>query len=79
MHGFWNYCKQGKCKVCSTPWPVMQPTPLKKYLEKINYFAEYTTTTDGLIMPRGMTGQQVLNLYKDLLPEYIKEYGKITR
>lgn len=41
QHGFTKYCSSGKCKVCKTPWPKINKTITKKYLESIDYYSKY--------------------------------------
>ncbi|NBP15615.1 hypothetical protein EBU95_14680 [bacterium] len=77
-HGYWSYCKTGNCKVCKTEWPVKQKTPLEVHLEKTGYYKEYITV-DNKILPKGVCGKKLLDLYAEIKPEYEKLFGKITR
>jgi hypothetical protein len=64
-----------KCPVCSTPWPVLNKTPIQKYLESINYYKEYQDIFDPesqrlLSLPKGMKGEEILSIAKSLNLKY---------
>lgn len=73
-HGY-NNCikKRFKCPVCKTPWPEIKKTPTKKYLESIGYYNKFTKVKleeHILIMPKGMSGKELIDLANRLKPEY---------
>lgn len=76
-HGHAKNCigkKAQKCPVCKTPWPIIEKTPTRKYLESIDYYNKYKTIykDDGRIMymPKGLTGEELIEIAKKLKPEY---------
>ena len=75
-HGYSKNCtgkKKKKCPVCSTPWLILEKTPTEKYLKSINYYSKYVTVyrEDGILyMPKGISGEELINIAKLLKPEY---------
>ena len=76
MHGYANFCNSGKCNICNTPWPKLSLTPTTTYLQSIGYYEQYINLSHG-IFPKGMTGQEVLDLRKKLDLEYKRLEGKL--
>lgn len=73
QHGFARYCLSGKCEICKTPWPKIPKTFTEEYLESINYYDNYVKITidkNILYMPKGLTGEEIINIAKILKPKY---------
>lgn len=73
IHGYEKYCGSGKCKICNTPWPKIKKTFTEKYLESINYYNNYIEIIKDkhtLIMPKGINGQELIEISKILKPKY---------
>jgi len=73
-HGYAKNCPSKKCPVCNTPWPKLEKTPIQKYLDSIGYYDKYSDIfrDDGKIlkMPKGMKGQEILDIAKSINISY---------
>ena len=70
QHGYPEFCASGSCCVCNTPWPIATQNPIQKRLASLGYYESFTRASWGGIVPKGISGEELLRLIEDCKEEY---------